>query len=1190
MKRLVCSVFAFIFGLFLSGSFCVGDASAWIGTGTGGASSGGPGGGCSYGFTIDCAGVSWGFYKAQYSVDSTTYFPYFPNTLNILNVGIPAECSQHLDKGGGFWHFGANVFGANLGNGDFNTAMYGHWMTLNANNKPGWAPYVTRNIPGGNQWVGPYMIERYGFENEALVAYQKAYMHDYPGAPVPNYIPGDVWGFCYWDGMEEVDKYSANSQVAEVDSEWGAIQDDKKKETGWTQSTKKVTHFIKDCDPVNGCTAKFWHQLKRDEGKKGATYSIERTSNLDTVTSETLVSGATEDFSWGNPRLVYTDVLENKLFPGQTVCETLTFHPKPSVSEVLLTTCVAALGNAQPDDPANMDIPEDPAKPSSDTSFINIKVRNASIDKYQNFQREVYAKPGDTLYYRATYNPVLQYTYGLIPQKMQIDGGTVFPQNEINREGTLGSMFNLYKNAGMGDWRNAFSVQKRKDDGSGTSTYTFLSNYVYEPGSTTPRSEREKIRVEVGKDDVGYSLDQRALTNLNFTTKTTPGQVSFEEYNKEFDGEYTVQSALSDSVAIDIAGGTGSAGNGTNVQIYWNNGTLAQTWRFDKNSDGTYTIVNPATGLVLDLSAQNLNNGTNIGMYTSNGTCAQKWRVINNGDGTFSFFSSCSGSNNKAMDVANGSSDSGANVQIYDSNGTLAQKWRLVKLDNNKGNVDTTSRSMVASAKVPYNFINETEIANESGDTFIAGSFGSFRIKLITKPRPNGELEDTYATWVPNAKYKLELCFGDTCRWTPARKVTLNPLNKKDGDTLPMQPIMVNIPDVPAGTEICVRSAVYPIDSKDDTNMSQTAYDETDEGSWAYSTRACYKVAKKPSLQVWGGNVYSNGGIDTPITRKRHLAGFNNYRIIGSYDENYIFGSWGELGVISSGAIKMFGSGASMGYGANKDGTLVPNPLGGKNNNDPLAEQPGGSTAADSFCKRSPLTFANLPASGLCHESTAYLGSLGSAATASNATGDKDVILAKYIYDDKANVSGTVALNDAAKIKENNVYFYNGGNSSLTLGGNTVAKSTIQVVYSTEDITIDGDLIYDDGYTKYSEMPKLVIYAKQNININCRVNRIDALLIADDTVKTCADSDDVDAGVNSRQLIINGAVIAGKVDPKRTYGAATGANSVIPAEIINYDPSLYMWGEDIKAPESGNDNSENNSLDMVYHKELAPRL
>ena len=136
------------------------------------------------------------------------------------------------------------------------------------------------------------------------------------------------------------------------------------------------------------------------------------------------------------------------------------------------------------------------------------------------------------------------------------------------------------------------------------------------------------------------------------------------------------------------------------------------------------------------------------------------------------------------------------------------------------------------------------------------------------------------------------------------------------------------------------------------------------------------------------------------------------------------------------------------------------------------------------------------------------------------------------------------------------------------------------------DIEITSDLKYlIDPYLSYEQMPKLVIYSKTNIKIDCDVKRIDALLIANDTVTTCANSNDINSSANANQLFVNGAIVAKKLVANRTYGAAAGANSIVPAEIINFDPTLYQFSSSAEM----NDNA-GGKLDTTYIHEVAPRI
>ena len=116
----------------------------------------------------------------------------------------------------------------------------------------------------------------------------------------------------------------------------------------------------------------------------------------------------------------------------------------------------------------------------------------------------------------------------------------------------------------------------------------------------------------------------------------------------------------------------------------------------------------------------------------------------------------------------------------------------------------------------------------------------------------------------------------------------------------------------------------------------------------------------------------------------------------------------------------------------------------------------------------------------------------------------------------------------------------------------------------------------------------MVIYASGDINISCSVTRVDAILIAGGTVVTCpgyraTDSSTWNADARTQQLIINGAVVANRIDFGRTYGNTTGLGTKEPAEEINYDTSSILWGRSMA------DAGESDTLTTVYQHELAPR-
>ena len=515
-------------------------------------------------------------------------------------------------------------------------------------------------------------------------------------------------------------------------------------------------------------------------------------------------------------------------------------------------------------------------------------------------------------------------------------------------------------------------------------------------------------------------------------------------------------------------------------------------------------------------------------------------------------------------------------------NSTPTQVGFALSGNRNIANVITGNASKVASAIVPYNYTTDTKITTADNSTMFAGETFTVNYDYQVKPRYNSltsnSSSDTYATSVGHPKWRLvmRVVGGDT--WTTneySDSILSVPINQmKTGRTQQLQ-TTVNVPDVPAGTRVCMQSQVWPQNSGNADSLNKDG-----NSQWSVSGEKCFMVAKRPSIQVWGGNVYTQSPITTGVSTKNNIAGgfipFNINSTSGS--SKRVFGSWGELGVIAGSVVSGFGSGASTGFAANNGGNLSPSQL-----SNPLSNaDPGGSDRTD-FCLRSQLTFANKCTSG-------RVGGVGNTSASSNAQNDKTKVLEKIAAGEHTELVGnTVAISDGLA-----EYTYSGNDLTVQCSGNCNVGSGIKMVRSDKNIAINSNIVYTGRYTELDKIPKVVIYANK-VNISCGVTRIDALIIADRTVDTCPDSagNKINQRKNSNQLVVNGAIIASKLAAHRTYGAATGINSIVPAEIINFDPSLYMWGgddEDNGGNGDGNDSESGaNNLNVTYIRELAPR-
>lgn len=411
---------------------------------------------------------------------------------------------------------------------------------------------------------------------------------------------------------------------------------------------------------------------------------------------------------------------------------------------------------------------------------------------------------------------------------------------------------------------------------------------------------------------------------------------------------------------------------------------------------------------------------------------------------------------------------------------------------------------------VPYNFNNNVDIITDDAEIH-AGGGKEIEYNLHVGEKQNNETNGVYATKVKNASWKVSVKYGSSeYIEVAAGNGDLEPGdNNKYGN--------VSLPgNLAAGTNVCVRVDLSPANSGGDKNLEPSAF------SGVATAEKCFTVAKKPSFQVWGGSVYSSGSIN--------LGDYVIKKDWPSYSDNYMFGSWTELGLLANGSVKGFASGAGLGYTKDVNGNIFPSPYG-DNSGAGSASSPGGAVAGSDLCIINTLSFSNSD----CHS-----GSIGNAGITVDDNRGKLVNELESLEDEEVMADG---LN------------YN-CDSGCVLYGGTLMSGVKVIIERDNDLRVSGNIEY--GTFSGDNLPKLFIYAK-NINIDCGVSRVDAVLIADEYVNTCV-SDDYNSAINSTQLKINGSVIANKLILNRTYGAGAGDYSIVPAEIINYDPTLYVWG------------------------------
>ena len=566
---------------------------------------------------------------------------------------------------------------------------------------------------------------------------------------------------------------------------------------------------------------------------------------------------------------------------------------------------------------------------------------------------------------------------------------------------------------------------------------------------------------------------------------------------------------------------------------------------------------------------------------------------------------------------------------------------------------DYGERSTSASVVTPYNFNTYVTSSIDSDNVIFSGERVNISGSYHILSRSNTMVaKNPYATHTSDKEtfriYELlipphtnpqtlsgsdhsdqDVCryYGsDNCHLVKAVKGVMNPEGNYNGSDQESDIFSRTVPDDReyVGYKYCTATSIWPASAHNTTennfenNTSGPAITGGDETKFNISDLSCVTIAKKPNFQIWGGGMFTNGQIETAVSRKTPGQSFSSYPSAAEK----IFGSWDEYHVVAGGRVSGFGSGASLGYEK------------GYNYNLPT----GGSDVSNSIYN---LTIANrrnigesgvygLPSGLLSRLKARYRDNIAKNSSLKITTHDTglqntyirgDINLSQIqLPDHNPNTTDTLfrtydtlykTITTADK-QNNTLVLYVDGTLTIdqnlcysAFGGNNCQyeTSTKQAAYtdvSTESIT---------------KLPQILIFAK-NINVLSKVNRVDAWLILDEdnasnNLNTCSDANEPSAEQCSETVIFNGPVFAKSLTLKRTGGANHGGGlmagipadqrvlgtryakhaggyyaissdgSVAPAEIFNLRSDAYYWGIG-QAQRSG-------IAEVVYQRELAPR-
>jgi hypothetical protein len=158
------------------------------------------------------------------------------------------------------------------------------------------------------------------------------------------------------------------------------------------------------------------------------------------------------------------------------------------------------------------------------------------------------------------------------------------------------------------------------------------------------------------------------FVRLRSITPTNNGNNATRIYELEVYGAGSTGTtgAISSGIAgkcVDDNGG--ASANGTAIQLFTCNGSVAQMWQVP--GDGSLRVM----GKCMDVTSSGTTNGTKVQLFDCNGTGAQQW--------TWSSASKAlmNPQSGRCLDDPSSSTVDGTQLQIWDCNGTAAQQWTL---------------------------------------------------------------------------------------------------------------------------------------------------------------------------------------------------------------------------------------------------------------------------------------------------------------------------------------------------------------------------------------------------------------------------------------------------------------------------------------------------------------------------------
>ncbi len=239
---------------------------------------------------------------------------------------------------------------------------------------------------------------------------------------------------------------------------------------------------------------------------------------------------------------------------------------------------------------------------------------------------------------------------------------------------------NLCIDVPSGDTSSGNKLQLWEENGTNSQRFLFIKREVN--GKKTIEDGIYKINL---KNNKVFDIDGgkfNACANLQTWANSNVQQQKFRiKYND--DGTYTI-SAIHSAKALDVQnGGTALY---TNIWQYDVNGTDNQKWVIEDRGNGYYNIISKANGLYVDISGGLSNNdGTNIQLYYDNDSDAQQFKFVPiNIIDENSYQIQSTINPRKVFDISNASQDNYGNVQLWDYSRVNQKSFNFRSISNDE--------------------------------------------------------------------------------------------------------------------------------------------------------------------------------------------------------------------------------------------------------------------------------------------------------------------------------------------------------------------------------------------------------------------------------------------------------------------------------------------------------------------------